>query len=94
MVDERALKTTTLIYSCHWKALVPFCLRMKTPENAFLTLIVNYRKIIQKNIMSSETSINWLFNEVYYLVIACFDLKIRVFQQKVVRVYYIILSLT
>ena len=33
----------------HWKTLVPFCMRKKRPENAFLTLIVNYRKIIQKN---------------------------------------------
>ena len=49
LVDERALITTTLISSCHWKTLVPFCLRKKRPENAFLTLIVNYRKITQKN---------------------------------------------
>ena len=48
-VDERALITTTLISSCHWKTLVPFCLRKKRPENAFLTLTVNYRKIVQKN---------------------------------------------
>ena len=48
-VDERALITMTLISSCHWKTLVPFCLRKKRPENAFLTLIVNYRKIVQKN---------------------------------------------
>ena len=48
-VDERALITTTLISSCHWKTLVSFCLRKKRPENAFLTLIVNYRKIVQKS---------------------------------------------
>ena len=48
-VDERALITTTLIYFCHWKTLVPFSLRKKRPEYTFLTLIVNYRKIIQKN---------------------------------------------
>ena len=48
-VDEKALITTTLISSCHWKTLVPFCLRKKRPENAFLTLTVNYRKIVQKN---------------------------------------------
>ena len=46
-VDERALITT--ISSCHWKNLVPFCLRKKRPEKAFLTLTVNYRKTIQKN---------------------------------------------
>ena len=48
-VDERALITTALISSTHWKTLLPFCLRKKRPENAFLTLIVNYRKIAQKN---------------------------------------------
>ena len=47
--NERALITTTLISFSHWKTLVLFCLRKKRPENAFLTLIVNYRKIIQKN---------------------------------------------
>ena len=48
-VDVRALITTTLISSCHWKTIVPFCLRKKRPANAFLTLIVNYRKVVQKN---------------------------------------------
>ena len=48
-VDERALITTTLISSCLWKTLVPFCLQKKRPENAFLSLIVNYRKVVQKN---------------------------------------------
>ena len=48
-VDERALIRTTLISSCHWKTLVPFCLRKKRPENTFSTIIVNYRKSIQTN---------------------------------------------
>ena len=62
-VDERALITKTLTSSCHWKILVPFCLPRKSPENTFLILIVNYRKIVQKKqIMPSETTINWLFN--------------------------------
>ena len=39
----------TLISSCHWKFLVLFCLRKKKSENAFLKLMVNYRKIVQKN---------------------------------------------
>ena len=47
--DERALIRTRLISFCHWKTLAPFCLRKKRPENAFLTLIMNYRKIVQKN---------------------------------------------
>ena len=67
-VDERALITTTLISSCHWKSLVPFLLRKKRPESAFLTLTVNDPKIAQK------------FNDMwYYLVIAYFDWKIGVF---------------
>ena len=48
-VDERAMITTTLISYCRWKTLVPFCLRKERPENAFLTLTVNYHKIVQKN---------------------------------------------
>ena len=35
----------------------------------------------EKQIMPSKTSVNWLFNDVWcYLFIACFDLKISVFQ--------------
>ena len=34
---------------------------------------------------------NWLFNDIWcYLVIGCFDWKISIFQQIVVRVNYII----
>ena len=40
---------TTLVSSCHWKTLAPFCLRKKRPENKLLTLTVNYRKIAEKN---------------------------------------------
>ena len=53
-LDERTLITTTLISFCHWKSLVTFRLRKKRPENAFLTLIVNYCKIIQKNKLCSS----------------------------------------
>ena len=70
-VDKRAQITTILISSCHWETLVPFCLRKKRPENAFLTLIV-----------PSKTTINWLFNDVWcYLFSACFDWKIVVNKQ-------------
>ena len=59
-VDERALITTTLTSSCHWKTLVPFCLRKKKPKNAFLTLnslaIVNYYKIVQKNKLALQNN--------------------------------------
>ena len=82
-VDERALITTTLISFCHWKTLVPFCLWMKRPEKAFLTLTVNCRKIVQKNeTMPPKATIKWLFIETWcYLFIASFFCKICVFQQ-------------
>ena len=45
----------------------------------------------EKQIMSSNTTINWLVNDILcYLFIACFNWKIGVFQQIVVRVYYIL----
>ena len=59
-LDERAVITTTLISSCHWKTLVTFYLRKKRAENEFLTLII---KKIEKQIMPSKTTINWLFND-------------------------------
>ena len=49
IVDERAMIKTTLMSSCHWRNLAPFCLRKKRPENALLTLTVNYHKFVQKN---------------------------------------------
>ena len=58
-------------------------LKMKISKNAFLTLI--------KQIMSSKTTINCLFNDIwYYLLTARFDWKIGDFQQTVVRVYFIL----
>ena len=61
-VDERALTAMTLVSSCHWKTLVPFCLRKERPENAFLALILNYRKIVQKYKLchSKQQQIGWL----------------------------------
>ena len=42
-VHERALIISTSISYWHGKTLLPFWLQMKRPENAFLTLIMNYR---------------------------------------------------
>ena len=39
--------------------------------------------------MSSKTTVNWPFNDVF-LLIACFGCKISIFQHTVVRVYYIL----
>ena len=35
--------------------------------------------------MPLKTTLNWLFNDICYLVIGIFDLKIDIFQQTVVR---------
>ena len=43
----------------------------------------------EKQIMLSKTTVNWLFNDICYLFIACFDSKFTVFQQAVVMAYYI-----
>ena len=41
--------------------------------------------------MPFQTKVNWLFNDILcYLVIGYFDWNIVVFQQTVVRVYYIL----
>ena len=86
-VDERALITTTLISSCRWKNHVPFCLR-KCIFNTNSEFSQNRK---EKQIMSSNTTINWLVNDILcYLFIACFNWKIGVFQHIVVRVYYIL----
>ena len=60
--DEGAMIKTALMSSCHWKTLVPFCLRKKRSENALLTLTVNYCKIVQKNKLchSKQQSIGYL----------------------------------
>ena len=52
-VDEEVLVTTTLTFSGYWKTLVRFFLRKKIPENAYLTLIVYYREIVQQNKLCS-----------------------------------------
>ena len=44
----------------------------------------------EKQFMPSKTTMNWLFNDICCLFIACFDWKIGFFQQTVVRVYYIL----
>ena len=64
MKDERALISTTLISPCHWKTIVYFCLRKKRPGNAFLTLILNFRKIAQKNKLchSKQQQIGYLMH--------------------------------
>ena len=88
-VDEKAMITTSLISFCHWKTFVSFCFEKKRLENVFLTLTANYCKIIQKK-YATKTTLNWLYNDIWcYLDIGYFDWKTDVFQQTVIRVYYI-----
>ena len=61
--DEGSMIKTTLMSSCHWKTLVPFCLRKKRPQNGFLTLTVN---CTEKQIMPSKTTVSWLFNSIWW----------------------------
>ena len=48
-LDKRAMITMAVISFCHQKTLVPFSLRKKIPENTFLTLTVNYYKLVETN---------------------------------------------
>ena len=84
-MDERALITTTLIFSVSAKTLVPFFLRKERPENAFLTLIKKHCKIVQKNKLchSKQQQIDYLM--IYDVIYWFFDQKIGLFQQTVVR---------
>ena len=45
----------TLMSSCHWKTLEPFCLSKKRPENTFLTLSVLLQNHTEKQIMQPWT---------------------------------------
>ena len=67
-----------------------------SPQNRFTFFLAKEKtwiitKSYRKKIMPSKATVNWLFNDVwYYFLIASFDWKIGVFQQTVVRVYYIL----
>ena len=56
--------TTTLWFSCHW-ALVPFCLRKKRLEKAFLTNRELSRNRTEKQIMPFKTTVNGLINNIW-----------------------------
>ena len=57
----------------------------KTWKHIFNTNSELSQNRTEKQIMSFKTTVNWLFNDVCYLVIGCFNWKIGVFQQTVVR---------
>ena len=84
-VGERALIITTLISSCHWKTILPFCSRKKRPENQNTNSDL-LQNLIEKQIMLFKTTVNCLFNDMWsYFIIEIFDWKIGVSQQTVVR---------
>ena len=72
-VGERTLITATLIPSCRQKTLVPFCLRKKRPEKAFLTIIVMHRNTVQKNKLchpkQQQLSYSMTYDNIYSLVV-------------------------
>ena len=70
-VDKRVPITTTLIPSCHWKTLVAFCLQKKRLANAFLTLILNYHKIVRKNKYAIQNNNNMAIQWYMMLLIHC-----------------------
>ena len=72
------LVTVHAIYRVQWKGIF----------NTNSELLQNYT---EKQIIPFKTTVNWLFNDIWcYLVVGCFDWKIVIFQQIVVRVYYIL----
>ena len=64
----------------------------KTWKHNFNTNSELSQNCIEQQIMPSKTTVNWLLYNLFYLFIPCFDWKISIFQQTVVRVYYFLKS--
>ena len=80
--------TTFLSLENPWTFLLA---KEKTWKRIFNTNSELLQNRTEKQIIPSKTKINWLFDDIWcYLFIACFDWKIGLFQQTVVRVYYIL----
>ena len=72
------------------KRLCFFTCERKDLEKDFITNSELSQNLTEKQIIPFKTTVNWLSDDIWcYLVIGCFDWKISVFQQAVVRVYYI-----
>ena len=63
-----------------------FLAKEKTLKRIFKTNSELAQNHTEKQFIQSKATVNWLFNDVCDLVIACFDLIISVFQQTDVRV--------
>ena len=95
-------KTETQFY--RWRSTdnndINIFLSLENPCTFLLAKEKTFKRIFNTNselsqnrteIMLSKTTINWLFNDIWYCsFIACFHWKIGVFQQTVLRVYYIL----
>ena len=87
----------------HWSNDINIFLSLENPctfllvkEDIWKRIFNNNSELPQnrteKQIMPSKTTTNWLFNDIWcYLFIASFDWKIGIFQQTVVKVYYILI---
>ena len=85
LVDESTDNNDTNIAG---KPLYHFASKLKDLKTHVNTNGELLQNRTEKQIMPSKTTVNWLFNNIWcYLFIACFDCKIDVFQQTVVRVY-------
>ena len=61
-VHEKAMITTTLIFSCYWKSLLPFYLQKKRPFEKTKSIFNANSELLQnhteKQLMSSKTTLN------------------------------------
>ena len=91
-VDEIALKKNDIDMFLLLKNVCTFLLaREKTCKRIFNTNSELSQNHTEKQIMVSDTKINWFFNDLWcYLFIAYFDWNNGVLQETVWRVYYIL----
>ena len=70
-------------------------MKENTSKRIFNTNSALSQNCTEKQSMPSNTKTNWLFNDIWcYLSIACFDWKIDVFQQRVLRVIILLIKQT
>ena len=98
-LGEKLKFQKTETWLCRWKSTDNnnIFMSLENPCTFFLAKEKTWKRIFNNNIELSQnrtekqiilfkTAVNWLFNNIWcYLVIGCFDWKIAVFQQTVVR---------
>ena len=97
--NQNFKKTET--WFCRWKSTanndVNIFLSLKNPctfllakEKTWKRIFNTYSELSQnrteKQIMLSKSTVNLVFNDICYVVMGCFDWKVGIFQQTVVRV--------